>query len=146
MQPRNLPSRCSVVNDPRNSAKWGVGGCKSSSLPSKAESTARCARCNNMSRSSWEYWEAAAATTTLASDCGNIVALPAPAQNKRTPLAASFRVLVDFAPKGGEVIGRRHQREHYHDPDRGQRNGMHRQPEEIPRQAGPMMVDDRRHY
>src|SRR5215831_7276859 len=139
MQPRNLPCRCRVVNAPRNSAKWGVGGCKSSSLLSKAESTARCAKCNKMSRSSWEYSGAAGETAIFASDCGNIVALPAAAQNKRTPLAAPFRMLIDLAPEGGKVISRRHQRQHHHDPDRGQRNGMYWKSEEIPRQVRPVM-------
>src|SRR5215469_13363686 len=145
MQPRNLPCRCSVVNAPRSSAKWEVGGCKSSALPSKVESMAWCAKCNKMSRSCWEYSGAAGLTATFASDCGDIVALSAPAQYKRTPLPAPFRMLVDLAPEGGEVVSRRDQRQPNHNPDRGQRNRMHWEPQEIPWQVCPVMVDNRRY-
>ena len=38
------------------------------------------------------------------SDDGNIVALPAPAQHERTPLAALYRMAVDRSPESDEVI------------------------------------------
>src|SRR5215469_12594638 len=140
MQPRRRPCKCRVVKAPRFCAKLLFGGLRSTGSSENADSIERCASCKRVSRSRGLYSATGADTTGPWSDSGDIVALPAPAQNEGPPAPAFLCMPVDLGPKGNKVVYRRNQRQAHHHPDGKQRNGMHGKIKEVPGQVCPMMI------
>src|SRR5271166_4300378 len=102
---------------------------------------------SNNWRSAWEYSQVSGETSVRNdSDCGDIVALPPAGQHKGTPLAALYSVTVNLPPEADKIIDGRTQRERHHYPNRGQRNRVDREIEEVPGQVRPVMVNDGRHH
>src|SRR5271157_1097172 len=96
---------------------------------------------SNNWRSTAEYSQVSGETRVRDdSDCGDIVALPPASEHKGTPLAALYGVTVNLPPEADKIIDGGDQRQRYHHPDRGQRNRVYRQIEEVPRQVRQVMI------
>src|SRR5271166_6628811 len=106
-----------------------------------------CASFSNSWRSAGEYSQVSGGLIVCGcSDGGDIVVLSSPAEDEGTPFAALYGVTIDLPPERHKIIDGGNQRQPHHHPDRGQRDRVHRQVKEVPRQVRPVVIDDRSYH
>jgi hypothetical protein len=136
-----------VVKAPRDSKRRSDGEKGRGTRFSNGARIASWASCKSAIRSSWVYWGWSAAGSggfdEMSDDSG--IALLAPAENEGST-SAFFYLVINLLPESNEIVARGPERQHHHEPDRHERDPVHRK--EISVVDGPLlpaMVENYRH-
>src|SRR5439155_26985449 len=126
-QPLNFPFKYKVVKAPRGSERCAEGVNTEISRFSNKERIASRATHNNSFRSSEVYSGSRPRWVRDEDDSsdGGDIALLAPAENKGAS-PALHHMAIDLRPKREKIVQGGKQRQSHHEPDRSERNPVHR--------------------